>query len=167
MELMQRYGATHLHIAAPVGVILAKAPFVAEYDFSTVRAATSGGAPLGWAVIEMVWKRLGFLIRMGYGTSEHAGSTQTYHLTWDKLGAAKTASGQPMYGTEVKIMSVDHEKKSKNSPTSGGQINTLILRDSACYWPGGRDLHSKRKLDELLPRQSGSYCRIYDGRRME
>ena len=110
---MQQYRATHLHIAAPVGVILAKADFVSIYDFSSVRAATSGGAPLSSLVIEQVWNRLGFLIRMGYGTSEHAGSTQTYPVRWQDLGSAEKASGRAYLGTEIKIMSIDGKQTSE------------------------------------------------------
>lgn len=73
LGLVQATRATHLHIAPPVAVLLAKSPLVDGFDLSSVSACTSGGAPLGVSVIEQVHKRLGVLVRMGYGLSETCG----------------------------------------------------------------------------------------------
>lgn len=65
LSLAQKHRATHLHMAPPIAVILAKSPMLDNYDISAVRGGTSGGAPLGPAIIEAVYQRLGFFIRMG------------------------------------------------------------------------------------------------------
>lgn len=113
LTLAQRYRATALHIAPPVAVILAKSPMLDGYDLSSVRSATSGGAPLGEAIIEAVWKRLGFLIKMGYGLSETACTTITPGNTWDEYAPYRGASGQPFPSVEIKIIDVAGGKEGK------------------------------------------------------
>ncbi len=73
LRLVQATRATHLHIAPPVAVLLAKSPLVDGFDLSSVRACTSGGAPLGASVIKAVYERHKIPVWMGYGLSETAG----------------------------------------------------------------------------------------------
>lgn len=54
---IQTYRVTHLHMAPPIAVFLAKSPLAEGIDFSSVTGATSGGAPMGVPVIEAVYKR--------------------------------------------------------------------------------------------------------------
>lgn len=57
LEVAQKYKATHLHVAPPIAVLLAKSPLVGNYNIKSVRGATSGGAPLGPSIIKEVWER--------------------------------------------------------------------------------------------------------------
>lgn len=70
---------TYLHMAPPVAVMLAKSALVEPFAkrdasgrnaFASVVAAVTGGAPLGHEIVVQVYRRLGFLVRMGYGLSE-------------------------------------------------------------------------------------------------
>jgi long-subunit acyl-CoA synthetase (AMP-forming) len=83
-----------------------------DYDLSTVRGGTSGGAPLGAAIIEGVYKRLGFMIRMGYGLSEAASVSTTVAANWEELEPFLEYTGKPCPGIELKVISVEGDGKS-------------------------------------------------------
>ena len=117
LNLAQRYRATAFHIAPPVAVILAKSPMLDGYNLSSVRSATSGGAPLGDAIIEAVWKRLGVLIKMGYGLSETASTSVIPGTVWDDYAPYRGASGVPFPSVEVKIIDVAGGKEGKTVNT--------------------------------------------------
>lgn len=111
LTLAQQYRATHLHLAPPVAVILAKSPLLDGFDLSTVRSGTSGGAPLGVAIIEAVYKRLGFLIKLGYGLSETASVTSTLADTFEQYKPFAGATGVPCPSVEIKVISTDGSGK--------------------------------------------------------
>lgn len=77
------------------------------FDLSSVRGCTSGGAPLATSVIEAVYKRLGILIKVGYGLSETGGVTQQQSMTWRELESEMGSCGSAYPGTEVKIRSIE------------------------------------------------------------
>ncbi|KAH6630000.1 hypothetical protein B0J18DRAFT_419913 [Chaetomium sp. MPI-SDFR-AT-0129] len=119
LQAVRDRGVTYFHMAPPVAVMLAKAAVVEPYarsgGFKTVTAGVTGGAPLGYEVIEEVYKRCGFRVRMGYGLSEtcatalqggcgekemraHAGDTGVPHWGVELLIAAN--SGEGVYATK-------------------------------------------------------------------
>ncbi|KAM0750797.1 4-coumarate-CoA igase [Meredithblackwellia eburnea MCA 4105] len=110
LRLAEETRATHLHIAPPVAVLFAKSPLVSGYDLSSVRGCTSGGAPLGVSVIKDVYKRLGFMVKLGYGLSETGGVSGQKCETWGELEKILGSTGTIFDGTEVKIISVDDGK---------------------------------------------------------
>lgn len=69
LSYVQRFRITFLHMAPPVAVLLAKSPMLDAYDISSIQGAVSGGAPLPPEIVEQVYHRLGFLIKL---VSEHA-----------------------------------------------------------------------------------------------
>lgn len=110
LRIAQDTRATHLHIAPPVAVLFAKSPLVEGFDLSSVKACTSGGAPLGSSIISETYKRLGILVRMGYGLSETSGVTGQVASSWKELEPLLGSTGSVFGGTEVKIISVDDGK---------------------------------------------------------
>lgn len=64
LQYVQQYRITFLHMAPPVGVLLAKSPMLEGYDLSSVREGVSGGAPFPPEILEMVYNRLGLLIKL-------------------------------------------------------------------------------------------------------
>lgn len=80
------------------------------FDLSSVRACTSGGAPLGSSVIADVYKRLGILVRMGYGLSETSGVTGQSATTWQELEKELGSTGRVFGGSEVRIRSIEDGK---------------------------------------------------------
>ncbi|KAL8278886.1 hypothetical protein RQP46_008757 [Phenoliferia psychrophenolica] len=107
LRLAEETRATHLHIAPPVAVLFAKSPLVSGYDLSSVKACTSGGAPLGPAIIRSVYDRLGFMVKMGYGLSETGGVSGQKSETWSELEKILGSTGTVFEGTELKIVSVE------------------------------------------------------------
>lgn len=61
---VQDYRVTYLHMAPPVAVLLAKSPMLEGFDFGSVKGGVSGGAPLARELIEIVYKRFGFIIKL-------------------------------------------------------------------------------------------------------
>ncbi|WP_278313617.1 AMP-binding protein [Lolliginicoccus levis] len=61
---------TQIFIAPPIAVALAKHPAVDDVDLSSVELVFSGAAPLDANLGHAVAKRLGCIVRQGYGMSE-------------------------------------------------------------------------------------------------
>ncbi|BGP12746.1 hypothetical protein JCM10213v2_000663 [Rhodosporidiobolus nylandii] len=127
LKIAQESRATHLHFSPPIAVLLAKSPLVNGFDLSSVRGCTSGGAPLATSVIEQVYKRLGILIKIGYGLSETGGATQQQSMTWDDLKAQLGSCGPAYPGTEVMIRSVETGK-----PVSVNEEGEILIRSVSC-----------------------------------
>ncbi|KAK4451326.1 hypothetical protein QBC34DRAFT_459056 [Podospora aff. communis PSN243] len=107
---------THLHMAPPIAVMLAKAPNVEPYArrdangrnaFSTVVAAVTGGAPLGHEVVVEVHKRCGFRVRLGYGLSETCSTSLQRGYDEASMHAHAGDTGRPHWGVELKIVPID------------------------------------------------------------
>ncbi|KAH8927265.1 acetyl-CoA synthetase-like protein [Atractiella rhizophila] len=113
LSLVQKYKITHLHIAPPVAVLMAKSPILESFDLSSVEAMTSGGAPLSPHVIKEVYHRLGLIIHMGYGASETGGNTTVGGENWDEVERMLGSCGKFMPGQEGLIVEVGTRGKSK------------------------------------------------------
>lgn len=94
------------------------------YDLSTVLGGTSGGAPLGVSIIEDVYKRLGFLIKMGYGLSETASTSLVPGNNWEEYSEYLNASGQPLPSVELKIIDVAGSGKTLKI----GEAGEILIR---------------------------------------
>ncbi|GAA5913540.1 hypothetical protein JCM8208_000705 [Rhodotorula glutinis] len=127
LTMAQECRATHLHFSPPIAVLLAKSPLVNGFDLSSVRGCTSGGAPLGTSIIEEVYKRLGILIKIGYGLSETGGATQQQSMTWDDLKKQLGSCGPPYPGTEIMIRSTETGK-----PVNVGDEGEILIRAVSC-----------------------------------
>lgn len=128
---VQDYRVTFLHMAPPVAVILAKSPMLDGFDLSSIRAGVSGGAPLPSEIIELVYKRLGFLIKLGYGLSETGSVCNQVGKTWGELEPQLGNTGVPCYGNEIKICSIDD-----GSTLPRGHEGEILIRNPClmnCY----------------------------------
>lgn len=104
---VQDFRVTFLHMAPPVAVILAKSPMLEGFNLSSIQGGVSGGAPLPTEIIELVYKRLGFLIKLGYGLSEAGSVCNQVANSWEELQPQLGNTGLPCYGVEVKIISIE------------------------------------------------------------
>ncbi|KAL2183621.1 acetyl-CoA synthetase-like protein [Thermothelomyces heterothallicus CBS 203.75] len=100
-------GVTYLHMAPPVAVMLAKAAVVEPYarggGFRTVVAGVTGGAPLGHEVVEKVYRRCGFRVRLGYGLSETCSTALQRGVGEREMREQAGDTGRPHWGVEVLI----------------------------------------------------------------
>jgi len=69
-RLISEHKITRVYIAPPVAVALAKHPMVDSYDLSSLKVLFSGAAPLDTELATAVRKRLGCVVRQGYGMTE-------------------------------------------------------------------------------------------------
>jgi 4-coumarate--CoA ligase len=92
---------------------------VDDYKLASVKSATVGGAPLGPAVIETVYKRLGFLIKMGYGLSETGSVTSTVLRPWKEASKYLQSTGTALEGTEIKVIATDGSRKGESAAIPG------------------------------------------------
>jgi acyl-CoA synthetase (AMP-forming)/AMP-acid ligase II len=111
---------------------------VSGFDLSSVKACTSGGAPLGSSVISEVYKRLGILVRMGYGLSETSGVTGQVARSWKELEPLLGSTGSVFGGTEVKIISLDNGKSEFGLVEHFFPVRELIVSRSSAYGRSGR-----------------------------
>ncbi|KDQ56671.1 hypothetical protein JAAARDRAFT_179271 [Jaapia argillacea MUCL 33604] len=124
LQLASVHRATLIHIAPPVAVALAKTPLIGKYDLSSIRACSSGGAPLPADVIRTVYDRLGVLVKMGYGASEAGGITSQMANTWAELEPLLGTTGTPFKGVQIKI--VDTEGSGRVLPI--GEEGEILIK---------------------------------------
>lgn len=142
LQYVQDYRITFLHMAPPVGVLLAKSPMLNHYDLSSLKEGVSGGAPFPREIIEMIHKRLGILIKLGYGLSEAGSVCNQFGYTWEDMKPQLGNTGGPMYGVELKIISLDDAKTMKR-----GEEGEILIRSGQllnCY------LNNKEATNESL-----------------
>jgi 4-coumarate--CoA ligase len=77
LENVQNEGITHVYVAPPVVLYLAKDRAMTRERLSSLRMVTSGGAPLAPDLIRSVYDRLKVPVRQGFGLTE---STAVSHL---------------------------------------------------------------------------------------
>ncbi|MFJ3772365.1 AMP-binding protein [Streptomyces sp. NPDC090075] len=103
LDVVQRHGVTRGHLAPPMVLALAQAGEVDEYDLSSMRTAICGAAPLDEALAERAEKRIGCVIRQGFGMTEASPGT---HCAHDEVFASTPAgaAGQLLPNTEARLV---------------------------------------------------------------
>ncbi|KAH8170100.1 AMP-binding enzyme domain-containing protein [Sarocladium implicatum] len=138
LDAIRRRRITFLHIAPPIGVMLAKSPLVERYaergingknGFSSVCGAMSGGAPLGHDIITQVYKRLGFRIKMAYGLTEVTGATFQQGMTASDMHRHGGDSGQPLWGVEIMVTAEEQTPSAEQViPSAIGTAGEILIR---------------------------------------
>jgi acyl-CoA synthetase (AMP-forming)/AMP-acid ligase II len=105
LNLIEKHKITRIHIAPPIVLALANQPIVDKYNLSSLRAITSGGAPLNPKLIEQCEKRfINCVVKEGYGSTE----ALLTMLTPDERDKIKPRSvGQCLSNVECQIIDVD------------------------------------------------------------
>jgi long-chain acyl-CoA synthetase len=127
LELIQEH---RLQIAAvvPTMLQLLLSQPLEDYDLSSLRYVTSGGAPLAPDVAEQFIRRVPSVsIRQGYGLTETAALISSNPIGQERAGSV----GLPVPGTEVRV--VDEE----GSELAAGQVGEICARSPGVmqgYW---------------------------------
>ncbi|KAL4999351.1 hypothetical protein BDV10DRAFT_193772 [Aspergillus recurvatus] len=101
-KLIREHSIAHAYVAPPIVLHLAKNPSINGRDLSSLRMLTSGGAPLGEALIHETYDRWKIPIRQAYGLSE---TTSVSHIQrWDAWNTAIGSNGPVLPGLEAKIV---------------------------------------------------------------
>ncbi|CAI7636311.1 unnamed protein product [Penicillium viridicatum] len=123
---IQTESITHIYVAPPVVLYLAKDPAMTREQLSSLRMVTSGGAPLAPDLIRAVYDRLKIPVRQGFGLTE---STAASHMQrWGRWDQALGSSGPPFPQVETKF--IDEQ----GNPVSKGE-GELCLRGPTIF-PG-------------------------------
>jgi acyl-CoA synthetase (AMP-forming)/AMP-acid ligase II len=102
LQTAEDFKLTRAHVVPPIVLALAKHPLVDEYDLSSLRALSSGAAPLGEGLANSCAKRLGCVVKQGYGLTETSPVTHYQVDDPDKIKPA--AIGPPIRDTECMII---------------------------------------------------------------
>ncbi len=118
LQLMQDYKITRGYLVPPIILALAKHPLVDKYDLSKLKLIMSGAAPLSAELSQALAKRLGCVVKQGYGLTETSPVT---HVNPDDPTKAKDGSiGPCVANTECKI--VDYETGAEQGANERGEI---------------------------------------------
>jgi len=110
LQALQDHKVTRAYVVPPIILGLAKHPVVDTFDLRSLRCINSGAAPLGADVQGALAKRLGCIVKQGYGLTETSPVTHTNPDDGVRLGA----SGLLIRNTECRIV----------DPASGADLAT-------------------------------------------
>ncbi|MCI2430644.1 long-chain fatty acid--CoA ligase [Candidatus Acetothermia bacterium] len=119
MQLIQEHKITSMVCVPTLYIDLLNHPKAGEYDLSSLKLCSSGGAKMPVPLIEAMQKKLGLTVYEGYGL------TETSPVTHTNLAAAKPKIGSigwPIEGAECKIV----DEQNKRLPI--GQVGELCIR---------------------------------------
>ncbi|KAI9142074.1 AMP-dependent synthetase and ligase [Paraphysoderma sedebokerense] len=106
LTMVQQKRVSMSHIAPPIITALAKHPVVEKFDLSSLRAITSGAAPLGEDVHKLCMERLSVPIRQGYGMTEMSPVSHINLISSVKMGSV----GSVVPNCECKIVRSNGER---------------------------------------------------------
>jgi long-chain acyl-CoA synthetase len=133
-ELVEHHRATVTVAAITAYVALANNDRARQRDFSSMRRAYSGGAPIPPAVVEDLRVRLGLTIRPVYGLTETTGPTHMGPPDADPPVHAQTGAlsvGRAVPGTEARIL------KESGGTAGPGEVGEVLVRGPQVvpgYW---------------------------------
>ncbi|WP_159769103.1 4-coumarate--CoA ligase family protein [Streptomyces sp. HM190] len=107
LAAIEKHRITHLYVAPPIVLALAKHPAAERYDLSSVRHVLSAAAPLDARLAAACSARLGLPpVVQGYGMTELSPCSHLVPL--DQAAAAPPGTvGKLIAGTEMRIVSLD------------------------------------------------------------
>ncbi|WP_392532378.1 thioester reductase domain-containing protein [Nostoc sp. C117] len=105
LNLIEKHKITRIYVAPPIVLALATQPIVDKYNLSSLRAITSGAAPLNPNLIQQCQKRfINCVVKEAYGSTE----TMMVMNTPDERDKIKPGSvGQCIRNIECQIIDVD------------------------------------------------------------
>ncbi|MGJ5827103.1 4-coumarate--CoA ligase family protein [Streptomyces ossamyceticus] len=107
LAAIEKHRITHLYVAPPIVLALAKHPAAERYDLSSVRHVLSAAAPLDARLAAACSARLGLPpVVQGYGMTELSPCSHLVPL--DQAAAAPPGTvGKLIAGTEMRVVSLD------------------------------------------------------------
>ncbi|MEU0466186.1 AMP-binding protein [Amycolatopsis sp. NPDC006131] len=122
LRTLAAHRVTRAYFAPPMVLALATAPHVEDHDLSSLRFALCGAAPLDVEVTERAERRLGCLIRQGYGMTE--ASPGTHQVFDDDFAETPPGSvGRLSPNTEARIVA-----PGTDSDVAPGETGELLIR---------------------------------------
>jgi acyl-CoA synthetase (AMP-forming)/AMP-acid ligase II len=131
-SLVQKHSITFTYIVPPIVLLLCKHPAVPRYDFSSMRMANSGAAPLSPELVDACYRRTGIRIKQSYGMTESV--TSVFNQTWDEWDIPIGGSGRLLPNVEAKLCTpIDAAETISTSiddrePLPQGAVGELYVR---------------------------------------
>ncbi|WP_306322951.1 MULTISPECIES: 4-coumarate--CoA ligase family protein [unclassified Streptomyces] len=120
LAAIEKHRVSHLYVAPPIVLALAKHPAVERYDLSSLRNVTSAAAPLDGELARACARRLGLPhVGQGYGMTEL--SPASHAVAYDAERPPPGAVGKPLPSTETRIVSLDDPAKDV-APGEPGEV---------------------------------------------
>jgi acyl-CoA synthetase (AMP-forming)/AMP-acid ligase II len=117
---IEKHRITHLYVAPPIVLALAKHPAVEGYDLSSLRHVISAAAPLDGELARACARRLGLPpVGQAYGMTEL--SPGTHVVPYDAKNPPPGAVGRLIPSTEMRIVSLDDPAKDA-APGEPGEV---------------------------------------------
>jgi acyl-CoA synthetase (AMP-forming)/AMP-acid ligase II len=123
LRVIQDRRVTRTEIVPPIVLGLARHPAVPDYDLSSLRVIMSGGAPLDGGLAAECERRLGCLVKQGYGMTEFAGAT---HLAPDTGDGDRGSIGPALPGVQCRMIDC-----ATGLDVAAGQPGELLIRTPA------------------------------------
>ncbi|MCE9601086.1 MAG: 4-coumarate--CoA ligase family protein [Gemmatimonadetes bacterium] len=120
LRINARYKCRSAYIVPPIALALAKHPMVDDFDLSALEMINSGAAPLGAELEVAVEKRLGCIVKQGYGMTET--SPVTHFTPNDRAMVRHGSCGLIVANTEVRVVDL----KTKRDVGIGEQGELLM-----------------------------------------
>lgn len=83
LQDVKKESVTHVYVAPPIVLYLAKNPSMTREHLSSLRMVTSGGAPLAPDLIRAVYDRLQIPVRQAFGLTESTSAAHIQVLFWN------------------------------------------------------------------------------------
>lgn len=110
-DAIQRFKITHLQVAPPILVMMAKRPETKKYDLKSVQSITCGGAPLGKELQNDIARRFNCEVKQGWGMTEvTCGSILQYESRDDGT------VGQLIPNNKLKLVDENDNEVAYNAP---------------------------------------------------
>ncbi|MHC5262933.1 4-coumarate--CoA ligase family protein [Streptomyces sp. UC4497] len=120
LAAIEKHRITHLYVAPPIVLALAKHPAVEGYDLSSLRHVISAAAPLDGELARACARRLGLPpVGQAYGMTEL--SPGTHVVPYDAKNPPPGAVGRLIASTEMRIVSLDDPAKDV-APGEPGEV---------------------------------------------
>jgi acyl-CoA synthetase (AMP-forming)/AMP-acid ligase II len=121
LRIVQEHRVTLGHFVPPVVLALAKSPVVDSFDLSSLKTIFSGAAPLGQDVAEAAARRLGCVVKQGYGMTETSPITHMAPPEPDPRKAGSVGFVAP--NTECKLVALESGEE-----VGAGQEGEICVR---------------------------------------
>lgn len=105
LKAIAEYKITFAHIVPPIVLALSKHPAVETHDHSSLRAIMSAAAPLSADMAELCAKRLGCVVKQGWGMTETSPAVTMCEPFADEIKPGSV--GRPIPNTELKVVHTD------------------------------------------------------------
>ena len=121
LRLNAEYRCRSAYLVPPIALALAKHPMVAQFDLSSLESINSGAAPLGAELEIEVEKRLGCIMKQGYGMTET--SPVTHFTPTDAALVRHGSCGLIVPNTEVRVVNLETRQD-----VAVGEHGELLMR---------------------------------------